>query len=93
MANVETDGGVSGDSVRGAIISIQSAARHMTMANGENFDSPDKSHWFGRGMDSLKDGLGILGFKMVPIETPAEAHDKAIAARVAEDGDDIVMRG
>lgn len=37
--------------------------------------------------------IEALGFKLVPIETPAEAHDKAIAARVAEDGGDIVMRG
>jgi len=79
---------MSGDRIRGAIIDIQTAARHMTMANGENFDSPDKSHWFGRGMDSLKEGLGILGFDLVPRKTPAEAHAEAIAARTAEDAHD-----
>ena len=76
---------MSGDSIRGAIIDIQTAARHMTMANGENFDSPDKSHWFGRGIDSLKEGLGILGFALVPRKTPADLHAEALAKGRAED--------
>jgi len=67
-------------------LGVASVAMHSYARHG---DDETKQ----RAIARLKEAAERLGFKLVAIETPAEAHDKAIAARVAEDGDDIVMRG
>jgi len=76
MANVET---------AFAIAMIRDAAVCLTRAEGDDIFHSTQSHWFATGVVGLKRGVEALGFRLVPIETPAEAHDKAIAARVAEE--------
>ena len=69
------------DAEHSAAYRLQQAAMHLAIAWAGN------SHSFSRlAYGELKEAAAILGYDLVPRQTAQEAHDAAIARRVAEDG-------